>query len=649
MNKEATMHKSSSLVYQYQDVWKRAMFRIKVQRSLRLVKDELLLFGTSHDLADQNMRYKVNIDELIDKKARKAEDFRQQTTNYFLESANYRCLVSPNGTFKQTWNVLITVLMVYTATVMPFRFAFYETVFWDEWTVLELTMDLIFLCDVGVNFFSIYTKGNGYVVIDHKRIAVHYLKTWFALDLVASVPYTLLDLWKSDTTASQPRVNLFLRLARLPRMYKLMRLFRIAKVFKSTVTESESSFLVRLENYLQVNSRIYKLVKFLGTALVAVHIAACVWYFIARVTDFSQDSWVVRFGLMEAGVWTQYLAAFYWTLTTMITVGYGDITPGNTLERLVAMLWMFIGVGFYTFTIGSLSTFLMSIDTRESILTSKLGAVQELYRETGISKATKAKIQQAIRYNTFTLGSVWDRSLFDDLPKGLKYEVVTSMYGGAFKDFPFFSKRDMAFVVYVMPKLRPSTLKENEYLYREGEYADAMHLIARGRMNFVLTHTEIVYKAYMRGSYVGEIELIRGTVREDNTMSYGNTELLSLDKQDFFNMMEEFPVEGKEIERLAGLRQRQNKQAQLETGELLKLRSRLGSLQSLAGRQQILVSLEDFSEQSEDLEATLDGLNAALQEQKTDLMEAFRLVSLNNATLLNIEKRISQMRFPRSR
>lgn len=637
------MQRSSSIVYVYQHVWKRAVFRIKVQRSLRMVKDELLLFGTSHDLADQNMRYKANIDELIDKKARKAEDFRQQTTNYFLENANYRCLLSPNSLFKQIWSILITLLLAYTATIMPFRFAFYQAEFWDSWTILELLMDLIFMCDVVINFFSIYTKGNGYVITDRRRIALHYLKTWFCLDVVASVPYTLLDLMKDDNTASQPRVNLFLRLARLPRMYKLLRLFRIAKAFKSA-SGSESSTLERLQNYLQVNSRVYKLLKFLGTALVAVHIAACMWFFVARMTDFSQDSWVVRCGYAEDSEWQQYLAAFYWVVTTMITVGYGDITPGTTLERLVTMLWMFIGVGFYTFTIGSLSTFLMSIDTRESTLTSKLGAVQELYRETGISKATKGKIQQAIRYNTFTLGSVWDLSLFDDLPKVLKYEVVTSMYGGAFKDFPFFSKRDMAFVVFVMPKLKPSSLKESEYLYREGEYADAMHLIARGRVNFVLAHSEIVYKAYLRGSYVGEIELIRGTVREDNTMSYGLTELLSLSKQDFFNMLEEFPVEGKEIERLAALRQRQNKLTQMETYELLKLRSKLGSLSSLAGRQQILLPLEDFTEQAEDLDSILDSLNASLQAQKPDLAEALRLASLNNAALLEIEKRIGQLR-----
>lgn len=644
MNNEPGFHTSPSAIYRYQAVWRRALFRIKVQRSLRLVKDELLLFGTSHDLADQDMRYKVNIDELIGKKARKDEDFRHQTTTWFLQHSSYRFLVSPNGRFKQIWTLVITLLLVYTATIMPYRFAFYDNQFWDAWQIAELGLDFLFICDVVISFFSIYVKGNGSVITDHRRIAMHYIKTWFFLDVIASIPYSLFDLWTNrENTSSQPRVNIFLRLLRLPRMYKLLRLFRIAKVFKSS-NNLDTSWIERFQNFVQINSRVYKLIKFLLTAIVAVHIAACVWYFIARISDLGPDSWVVRRGLSDSSNGTRYLAAFYWTLTTMITVGYGDITPGNTLERLVAMLWMFIGVGFYSFTVGSLSTFLMSIDTRESLLTSKLGAVHELYRQTGISKHTKAKIQQAIRYNTFTLGSVWDSSLFDDLPKSLKYEVVTSMYSGAFKDFPFFSQRDMAFVVFVMPKLRPSSLRPEEYLYREGEYADAMYMIARGRINFVLTHSEIVYKAYLKGSYVGEIELLRGTVREDNTMSYGRTELLSLDKHDFFSMLEEFPTDAKEIERLAALRQRQNKLAQMETRELLKLRSQLGNLKSLAGRQQIYLPLEEFSEKSEDLESVLDGLLGSLQENCPSLKEALKLAKGNNAALLEIEKRLSQLR-----
>lgn len=373
-----------------------------------------------------------------------------------------------------------------------------------------------------------------------------------------------------------------------------------------------------------------------------MHIAACVWYFFARITDFEFDCWVVRAGLLDKDEVAQYIGAFYWAVTTMVTVGYGDITPKTNVEIIVCLFWMIIGIGFYTFTIGSLSTFLMSIDTRESILTAKIGAVQELSRETSMSKSTKSKIMLAIRYNTFKVGNVWDSSLFDDLPKALKYEVVTSMYGGAFKDFPFLAKRDMAFVLYVMPRLRPSSLSEDEYIYHEGEYADAMHFIVRGRVNLVLTHSEIVYKTYLRGSYIGEIEIIIGIPREDNAQVYGHTELLTLGKLDFFGMMEEFPVDAKEIKSTAKARRRNNKLCFLNTRELLKLKKRLGSLSQLVGKQQIMLPVDELITEEEDIDTRVERLRDEVKETKTDLAAALQLLQREEKMLQEVKKRVER-------
>jgi len=62
----------------------------------------------------------------------------------------------------------------------------------------------------------------------------------------------------------------------------------------------------------------------------------------------------------------------YWAVTTILTVGYGDISGQTTLERLVAMVWMMIGVAFYAFTIGIITSVIDRIDTRESHLNAKL-------------------------------------------------------------------------------------------------------------------------------------------------------------------------------------------------------------------------------------------------------------------------------------
>jgi hypothetical protein len=52
----------------------------------------------------------------------------------------------------------------------------------------------------------------------------------------------------------------------------------------------------------------------------------------------------------------------------LTTVGFGDIPPKTFLERIVSIAWMIIGVGFYSFTIGNLSTILANIDKKSAVL-----------------------------------------------------------------------------------------------------------------------------------------------------------------------------------------------------------------------------------------------------------------------------------------
>lgn len=73
---------------------------------------------------------------------------------------------------------------------------------------------------------------------------------------------------------------------------------------------------------------------------------------------------------------------------------------------MLAVILMIAGVGFYSFTIGSLSSFLSAIDTRESLLSAKLAAIHEFSKETGISRECKLKIRKAVKYSTSKLGTV---------------------------------------------------------------------------------------------------------------------------------------------------------------------------------------------------------------------------------------------------
>ena len=50
-----------------------------------------------------------------------------------------------------------------------------------------------------------------------------------------------------------------------------------------------------------------------------------------------------------------YVASLYWTYTTITTVGYGDLTPKATAERLYATFIMIIGTGLFGYILASVS------------------------------------------------------------------------------------------------------------------------------------------------------------------------------------------------------------------------------------------------------------------------------------------------------
>lgn len=58
-----------------------------------------------------------------------------------------------------------------------------------------------------------------------------------------------------------------------------------------------------------------------------------------------------------------YIHAFYFTVTTMTTVGYGDMSANTSLERIFCILLMVLGVIVFTFISGALASVLSSFDT----------------------------------------------------------------------------------------------------------------------------------------------------------------------------------------------------------------------------------------------------------------------------------------------
>ena len=134
-----------------------------------------------------------------------------------------RGLIMPVGTWKEKWDLLVLLLIVYSAVVAPVRVCFGSEasgLFW--W--MELGMTLCFLLDMAFSFNTIYFESaGGRWVISRVEIAQTYLRGWFWIDAPGSVPVELIDL---AFDGSQEELSLL----RFLRMFRLLRLLRLLKI-----------------------------------------------------------------------------------------------------------------------------------------------------------------------------------------------------------------------------------------------------------------------------------------------------------------------------------------------------------------------------------------------------------------------------------
>lgn len=59
----------------------------------------------------------------------------------------------------------------------------------------------------------------------------------------------------------------------------------------------------------------------------------------------------MRIEVSDSGWGSQYLYSLYWAVTTIVTVGYGDITPQNEWEVVAAMIVELSGSALFGYLI----------------------------------------------------------------------------------------------------------------------------------------------------------------------------------------------------------------------------------------------------------------------------------------------------------
>ena len=92
--------------------------------------------------------------------------------------------------------------------------------------------------------------------------------------------------------------------------------------------------------------------------LILCHIVSCLFILVCSFEEDDEQKWINHLGSSDLPHSELYLSSFYFTVTTITTVGYGDITAKSKFEQIFCILVMIIGVISFSFASGSLASIL---------------------------------------------------------------------------------------------------------------------------------------------------------------------------------------------------------------------------------------------------------------------------------------------------
>ena len=99
----------------------------------------------------------------------------------------------PNDTFKNVWEILVTLCLLTTCILTPFNLAYSEEVENVKWYMnLNYGIDIFFFMDIIINFNSAFNDESYKVIDDRRIIACTYIRSWFFIDFLSIIPFELI-------------------------------------------------------------------------------------------------------------------------------------------------------------------------------------------------------------------------------------------------------------------------------------------------------------------------------------------------------------------------------------------------------------------------------------------------------------------------
>ncbi|XP_062874575.1 potassium voltage-gated channel subfamily H member 4a [Trichomycterus rosablanca] len=383
---------------------------------------------------------------------------------------------------KALWDWLILLATFYVAITVPYNVCFSapddsnhddpECDFTYRITIVsDIAVEMLFILDIILNFRTTYVGPTGQVVYDAHSICLHYSTTWFIVDLIAAFPFDLLYAFNIPVKS----------LVHLLKTVRLLRLLRL---------------LQKVDRYSQYSAVVLTLL--MSVFALLAHWLACIWYVIGRKELASNDpltwdiGWLQELGKRLETPYTNgtvggpsmrsaYIASLYFTLSSLTSVGFGNVCANTDAEKIFSICTMLIGALMHAVVFGNVTAIIQRMYSRRSLYHTRMKDLKDFIRVHHLPQQLKQRMLEYFQTTWSVTNGINANELLHDFPDELRADIAMYLNKDILQ-LPLFASASRGCLRSLSLHIKTSFCAPGEYLIRHGDALNAHHFVCSGSL-----------------------------------------------------------------------------------------------------------------------------------------------------------------------
>ncbi|KAK9050526.1 hypothetical protein SSX86_030504, partial [Deinandra increscens subsp. villosa] len=430
-------------------------------------------------------------------------------------------IISPYDRRYRSWETYLVVLVLYTAWVSPFEFGFLERPE-RPLSIIDNIVNGFFAIDIILTFFVAYLDKSSYLLVDNpKQIAWRYISTWLVFDVVSTIPSELAHKISAGSLQSYGLLN-------------MLRLWRLRRV---------SALFARLEKDRNFNYFWVRCAKLVFVTIFVVHCAGCFYYYLAANYDNPDRTWIGydNTGFKDHSLGSRYVTSLYWSITTLTTVGYGDLHAQNRREMIFVICYMLFNLGLTSYLIGNMTNLVVHGTSKTRQFRDTIQAASSFAHRNQLPVRLQDQMlaHLCLKFRTDSEG-LQQQETIESLPKAIRSSI---------SHFLFYSLLDKAYLFHgvsndvlfqLVSEMKAEYFPPKEDVILENETPTDFYILVTGAVELIVMKNgvEQVVGEARPGDLCGEIGVLCYRPQLFTVRTKRLSQLLRLNRTTFLNTVQ---------------------------------------------------------------------------------------------------------------